>query len=339
MNFFWFFLFLICVSLLSCNKGSVNLDCVTEQRETRYSSFRISLPNEKNSIRYSFIENSFMEEFRKVDINIKCNKDSSKIQVGNAVFAYTPLSKPLSQEFRNLNTDRCVSDLFIARLGEIDNDTCVYDSYSQNNSINSSIYFVDQEGVVNYIPFRGAFCSKEKGKTKLDSIEYDLRSYLTSTKAWEGLFKGVSSNKKRNEVLDTLIFRKSKVDKRLSDGKILFYPVSKFVEVEDLFIQNIDSLDYYLARLEGDSVFYFRNIKGNLIQYEDSDIESLNSYLSLLNSFEREFWSAHECSENKQAILWNDSTFNLVSYSCATKEQQIHQWNQEIKTWFEKKIK
>ena len=219
-------------------------------------------------------------------------------------------------------TEGCVLEMFANRLSEVDRDTClVYDSYSPNNKINASIFFVDKNGAANYIPFRGSLCSKEKGKTKLDSVEYDLRLYLTSVKARQGLLKRTPTKKETSKVLDTLVLRKFTMDKRVSNGKTLFYPMNKIDGFENYFFRNIDSLDYYMASLVKDSVFYLRNVKGQTNEFQDMDVDGLQSFLSSLNSYERELWENDDCNDKKeQVIIWNDSTLNLASFSCASNE-------------------
>lgn len=330
--------------LLSCHK-EITTEKFDETRNqvSLIGSYKFSLINKPNTIMYRFLEWGAGDFSRDVDLVMYCKGDSSNILVETKINdGLLSIPRTISRETRNFIAEHCATRKFVERLSEIEEDTCfVYNSYSLNNKNNSSIFFVDSVGSVNYIPFKGMICSKEKNKTKLDSVEYDIRSYFTSVNAWEKLIKKGSLREKELKVLDTVVFKKSKMDSRLSNGKILFYPMNtRTLKFLDPFVRNIDTLDYYMAHVDNDSIVYVQNTKGTRNEYRDSDTETLQHYFSQLDSYEREFWevNAFDCRDNGHIIYWNDSTFNFVTYHCMSKEQKIWHLDRNIKEWFEQKF-
>lgn len=122
----------------------------------------------------------------------------------------------------------------------------------------------------------------------------------------------------------------------------LFYPLKSFLfSKANMFIANIDTIPYYKADLEGDSVLYIWN-KDGAVRFKDADSAGFRRLLKKLSLYEKEKWeiSRKDCpgETDPRYIYWNDSALNIIPFECATEKQNIWHLDKEIKEWFEVKL-
>ena len=343
---------LFALGLASCNINTIK-NHQTANEESEFRSLRtqvISFPNKRESISYRFTESLF--DFSKaVEINLIKEEKGVTELINIETYEWDDW-KYKNKEYKVLFSENDKLDFFIENLLKIDVDTClVRNSYSPNSRVTPMIFFVDKQQLIHAFSYNGTVCSfgeLDSERTKLESIEYKLRGYLMEIGAWDGLItENHLSNKDLSElnVIDTMYFKRYDMDMRMTKNISLFYPLKKYrLSFENLFIANIDTIPYYKADLEEDSVSYVWNKKGleESVRFKDADSVGFRGLLKKLSLYEKEEWkvSTKKCLGETEAryIYWNDSALNIIPFECATEKQKIWRLDKEIRDWFEMKF-
>ncbi len=372
-----YIILLITFILLSCTKNS-NLNPKVENNKESDSSlirsFIISFPNKNDMISYHFSRSAF-EVYENVEIDLI--KEKEGVKAITKVEHHDDFDKPISfkkpEKVFSYNIDKL--SYLIKILSQIDIDTCIrYDKYSNDNKINSVILFV-HENRLQQFSYNGLRCSsiaEGKKRTPLDSTEFEIRKYIMDIGAWDRLvlpqsssssssnnikttyFKNgsldlnplfFSSSSNTPKIIDTIYFKKNVMDSSLTQGVNIFYPLkSLYYSYDNLFIKEIDSMPYYKANLEGDSILYIWNKpeNGEVISFKDNDTTSFFDIIKSLSLYEKEEWnvSRKECPQKTEGnyIYWNDSSLNIIPFMCINEKLKIWDLNRKVREWLESKF-
>jgi len=319
-----------------------------EFRITR--SFIISLPNKNDMISYHF-SRSAVSAIEFVEIDLIKEKDG--VKAITKVEHHEEFDKPISIKKPEKVFSYTIDKLsyLTKKLSEIDIDTCIgYDKYSNDNKIISEIFFV-HENRLQQFSYNGIRCSsiaEGKKRTPLDSSEFEIRKYIMDIGAWDGLILpqlSSSSSLKTSKIIDTTYFKKNVMDSNLTQNVNIFYPLkSLYFSLENIFIKEIDSMPYYKADLEGDSILYIWNKSenGEVILFKDNDTTSFFDIIKNLSLYEKEEWnvSRKECPRKTEDnyIYWNDSSLNIIPFTCINEKLKIWDLNRKVREWLESKF-
>lgn len=371
-----YIILLIALILFSCTKNSnSNQQNYSKEPEFRITrSFIISLPNKNEMISYHFSRSAF-DVYESVEIDLI--KENDGVKAITKVEHHEEFDKPISfkkpEKVFSYNIDKL--SYLTKKISQIDIDTCiVYNKYSKDNDIISEIFFV-HENRLQHISYNGRMCSsiaEGKKRTPLDSTEFEIRKYIMDIGAWDRLvlsqlssssssnnikttyFKNggldlnplfFSSSSNTPKIIDTIYFKKNVMDSSLTQNVNIFYPLKSLCfSLENIFIKEIDSMPYYKANLEGDSILYIWNKpeNGEVISFKDNDTTSFFDIIKSLSLYEKEEWNVSRkgCPRKTEDnyIYWNNSSLNIIPFTCINEKLKIWDLNRKVREWLESKF-
>ncbi len=343
---------LITLVLFSCTKNSnSNQHNYNKKLESR-NLFSIvkSYPNKDKSISYSFFNDNSFDFSLSVNLILSQTENGVDGTIIESICKWDVFNCEIRKIKKIFSKDDRL-DYFIEKLSHINRDTCyVYDSFLRNSKINSTI-MIANNGAVYAIPYVGTRCSyerQEKEKTRLEKLDFELRKYYMEIGAWDNLIVNSSSiNKelKEKKIIDTMYFERFNLDYRVTKKKNIFYPLNPFTySGANAFIPNIDSMPYYKADLEGDSILYIWNKSenGKIVLFKDNDTTSFFDIIKNLSLYEKEEWIVFRkgCPQETESnyIYWNDSSLNIIAFECINEKLKIWDLNRKVREWLESKF-
>lgn len=279
-----------------------------------------------------------------VAVNLSCSGDSVDVVVIRSYSEWGPSPVSRTEEHHRIACSCGIFNKFIKRLASVKPEKCESrNAYSINSDISSSIFFTDESNSLGYVSYNGRLCafgSNEKDRSPLESIDYDLRRFITDVGAYKGLIidRPLKTINKPDVPKYSMVSSIKNIDNRFNDEIQIFLFDQ---DTSAAFVENLDAFSHFRAFIEGSSVVYEFSENGKIVQKnKDTDVKMFEKMLEFMRSYKTETWKvSSDCRSPFKSLYWNErQSLNLISFRCATEKQEVWSLYKKIEDWFKLKL-